>query len=127
MHLALWPSSVRVLSIEVGRSCCSCIRSLVRLHLEYCVQYWAPCYRKDIVKLERVQKIFKRMLPGLEGVSYREWVNRLGLYSMEHRRMRGDLRGIQGWKIATFTLFRLMQSTRRTQTEDQIEQVVQQL
>eukprot|EP00061_Rhincodon_typus_P007223 g28706.t1 len=41
-------------------------RTLVRPLLEYRVQFWLPWYREDIIKLERVQKRFTRMLPGME-------------------------------------------------------------
>eukprot|EP00061_Rhincodon_typus_P004779 g23414.t1 len=33
------------------------------------------------------------MIPGMEGLSYEQRLNRLGLYSLEFRRMRGDLIG----------------------------------
>ena len=36
------------------------------------MQFWSPYYRKDIIKLERVQKRFTRMLPGLDGLSHKE-------------------------------------------------------
>eukprot|EP00061_Rhincodon_typus_P003942 g21354.t1 len=29
---------------------------LMRPLLQYCVQFWLPCYRKDIIKQARVQK-----------------------------------------------------------------------
>eukprot|EP00061_Rhincodon_typus_P005931 g26043.t1 len=64
---------------------------LVRTLPEYFVQFWLPCYREDIIEQERDQKRLTRMLPGLEGLSYKEELDRLGLFSVEHWRMSGDL------------------------------------
>ena len=59
--------------------------------LEYGVQLWSPNYRKDVNKIERVQRRFTRMLPGFQQLSYRERLNELGLYSLVRRRLRGVL------------------------------------
>ena len=66
-------------------------KSLVRPLLEYCSPAWCPFLRQDIVLLEKVQKRFTRMFPGLRSLSYETRLDFLGLMSLEMRRLRADL------------------------------------
>ena len=72
-------------------------RTLVRPHLEYCVQAWSPHLVKDVSKLERVQRRAVRMIRGLGCGSYRDKLIELRLFSLEERRLRGDM--IEVFKI----------------------------
>ena len=72
-------------------------KSVVRPHLDYCVQAWRPHFMKDISRLEKVQRRMTKMVTGCGEMSYEERLVSLGLMTFEMRMKRADM--IEVYKI----------------------------
>ena len=72
-------------------------KSLVRPHLDYCVQAWRPSLIKDIDVLEKVQRRATRMISECREMDYEKRLKVLKLTTLETRRLRADL--VEVYKI----------------------------
>ena len=78
-------------------------KTLIRPHLEYCVQVWSPYPRygnwETIKSIENGQRMFTRLIDGIGLLSYEERLHKLNLTTLLERRARGDL--IETYRIVS--------------------------
>ena len=67
------------------------IVTMIHPRLEYAAVVWSPHKKKDITKLERIQRTATRMVPELKGLTYEERLKEMELPTLQARRERGDL------------------------------------
>ena len=76
-------------------------KSMIRPHMEYCVQLWSPLPAHGnwrlILAIEDVQRKFTRLIDNIGLLPYKSRLEKLGLTTLLERRARGDL--IETFKI----------------------------
>ena len=65
-------------------------KSLVRPHLEHAVQFCSPHLRRDIDKMEKIQRRATKMIHEIRNHSYHQQIQDLGLICLVQRRLQGQ-------------------------------------
>ena len=66
-------------------------KTLVRPIVDYCTPVWRPYLRKDVNKIEKIQKRFTKMIFECRGQNYEKRLLTLGLTTLEDRHYRADM------------------------------------
>ena len=72
-------------------------KTLIRPHLEYASVVWSPSTIRDQRRIEGVQRRATKLVSSVSELSYHERLRKLGIPSLQYRRMRGDM--LQVYKI----------------------------
>ena len=93
-------------------------KTIVRPHLEYCIQAWRLYRKKDSDILERVQRRATKMIQKLRNISYEMRLKECGLTTLETRRLRGDqievFKILNGYENIDRNIFFSVKEDRRT-------------
>ena len=83
-----------ILSVFYTRDRCTMLtlfNSLVRPKLEYTSEIWSPFLRKDILKIEGIQRTFTSKINGMHNLNYWERLRTLNILSLQRRRERNTI------------------------------------
>jgi len=83
-------------------------KTYIRPHMEYCVQAWSPHLAKDIQTLDKIQRASTKLVSSLKKLSYETRLDKLGLLTIEKRRIKGDL-------IETYKMINGMENVKMNQ------------
>ena len=73
------------------------LKTHIRPLIEYASCVWNTGYRTDLLKLERVQRMWTKQIDNMQDLTYEERLSELELFSVQGRLLRADL--IMYWKI----------------------------
>ena len=89
------------------------IMNMIRPKLEYAAVVWSPHKKKDIRKLERIQRTATKMVPELKDLNYEERLEEMGLPTLQKRRERGDL----------ITMYKLVNQMEKVDRQDLVRHI----
>ena len=91
-------NTIRRSFMYLDKESCLCLyKSIVRPHLEYANQVWAPRLQRQIDSEENVHRTATKLIPGFDNLEYKERLKKLKLPTLTYRRLKGDL--IETFKI----------------------------
>ncbi|XP_051472722.1 COMM domain-containing protein 8 isoform X4 [Apus apus] len=85
-----WAVSTKASPADIKESLSHSIRCLLDHTCNNGIHFWLPLYKKDVNRLERVQRGATRITRELEVLPYEERLRKLGLFRLEKRRLPED-------------------------------------